>query len=280
MRAVRLIGILLCAALPASRAYAQGNSANHRKGSPPSKSLLPAPSGVGGGVAATTPFGWLDDASVLGPGEASLALSVVRWMGVDASETNAPVVDVGLGVAKRVQLTATVPRVLGSEDPAGGSFGTSYLGMKVGVLDDRSRGVKVAVSPTLELLGSALAGTLGPGANRVQWGIPASIELDRGAARAYAGGGYFSRGVWFGGAGGAVQPSSKLVVSAAVTRSWTTAGAPDVPLADRVRNELSGGAFYSLSRTFGVFGSVGRTIATSDANGAGTIVAIGVSLHS
>jgi len=280
MTAIRLLVILLCAAGPPSRAYAQGNSANHRKGSPPSKSLLPAPRGIGGGAAATTPFGWLDDASVLGPGEASLALSVVRWMGADASETNAPVVDVGLGVAKRVQLTATVPRVLGSEDPAGGSFGTSYLSVKVGVLNDQSRGVKVAVSPTLELLGSALAGALGPGASRTQWGLPASVELDRGAARAYAGGGYFSRGVWFGGAGGAVQPSSKLVVSAALTRSWTTAGAPDVPLADRVRNELSGGAFYSLSRSFGVFGSVGRTIATSDANGAGAIVAIGVSLHS
>jgi hypothetical protein len=274
----RLLLAAICVAAQAATASAQGNSADHRKSSPPSKSLLPAPSGIGGGAAATTPFGWLDDASVLGPGDASVAVSVVGWIGSDASETNIPVVDIGLGVTKRLQLAANVPRVAG--DPGGASFGTSYLGAKIAVLDDQRRGIKVAVAPTMELLGSALAGALDPAASRVQWGLPASVEVDRGAARAYVGGGYFSRGVWFGGAGGAVQPSSRIVLSAALTRSWTSAQAPFVPLADRARNELSGGGFYALSRAFGVFGSVGHTIATTDANGAGTIVALGFSIRS
>lgn len=276
----RLVLAALCIAASAETAFAQGNSAGHRKGAPPSKSLLPAPSGVGGGTAATTPFGWLDDASVLDPGDVSLAISVVGWIGNGDSETNIPVVDVGLGVTKRVQLAANVPRVAVASDPAGASFGTSYIGAKVAVLNDRRRGVKVAVSPTLELFGSALANAIDPAASRVQWGLPASVEIDRGTARAYAGGGYFSRGVWFGGVGAAVQPSERVAVSAALTRSWTTGSAPAVPLADRVRNEITGGAYYALSHSFGIFGSVGHTIATTDANGAGAILAIGFSIHS
>ena len=275
-------GAVVVAALAVSSpASAQGNSQNHKKGSPPSKSELPAPSGIGGGVAATTPFGWLDDASILEPGTASLGLSVVRWVGVDVSETNVPVVDVGLGIVPRVQLTANIPRVLGTSDPGGsGSFGTSYLGAKIGVLNDPSRSVKVAVSPTLEILGSALATALGSDVNRVQWGLPASVEVDRGAARAYAGAGYFSRGIWFTGAGGAVQPAAKIAISGAFTRSWTSAATADVALSDRARNEISGGAFYELTPGIGVFGSIGHTIATTDANGAGAIFAAGVSFTS
>jgi hypothetical protein len=273
-------GAVVAALAVSTPAFAQGNSQNHQKSSPPSKSKLPAPSGVGGSIAATTPFGWLDDASVLEPGAASLGLSVVRWVGTDASETNAPVVDVGLGIAPRVQLTANIPRVLAGNDPGSGGFGTSYVGAKIGVLDDSSRGLKLAVSPTLEILGAALASALGPDVNRVQWGLPASVELDRGAARAYAGGGYFSRGVWFAGAGAAVQPASNVALSAAFTRSWTSASTPDVALADRARNEISGGAFYALTPGIGVFGSIGHTVATTDANGGGATFAAGISFTS
>src|SRR5438105_2438039 len=96
-------GVLLALAL-ASPLLAQGNSQGHKKSSPPSKGSLPPSTGIGGGAAAVTPFGWLDDASVLDPGSASLVLSIVRWTGTDLSETNVPVVDVGLGLAPHVQL--------------------------------------------------------------------------------------------------------------------------------------------------------------------------------
>jgi len=260
-------------------ALAQGKSQDHRKSSPPSKSQLPAPSGIGGSIGATTPFGWLDDASVLAPEKASVAVSIVQWVGTDLSETSVPVVDVGLGITRRVQLTANVPRVLAGSDPAGGSFGTSYLGAKVALLNDASSGVKLAVAPTLEILGSALASAIDPGASRVQWGLPASVEIDRGAGRVYGGGGYFSRGIWFAGAGAAVQPTSRIAVSTAFTRSWVSASAAATPLSDRVRNEVSGGAFYALTSSIGVFGSAGHTVATTDANGAGAIFAAGVSIH-
>ena len=65
--------VALAAALPA---HAQGKSQDHKKSSPPSQSALP-PSTVLAGAA--TPFSWLDDASVMEPGSAALAVSVVRW---------------------------------------------------------------------------------------------------------------------------------------------------------------------------------------------------------
>jgi hypothetical protein len=44
----------------------------------------------------------------------------------------------------------------------------------------------------------------------------------------------------------------------------------------RDRRDLSGGASYVVRPQMAVFGSLGRTIATSDANGAGTTVGGGV----
>jgi hypothetical protein len=63
-----------------------------------------------------------------------------------------------------------------------------------------------------------------------------------------------------------------------VTRSWTSALAADEPIGLRDRNELSGSALYAITPSIGVFGSIGHTIATSDANGAGATFAAGVSL--
>jgi len=270
---IAIAGAVMALAI-ARPAHAQGKSQNHKKSSPPSQSELPPTTVLSG---AATPFSWLDDASVMEPGSAALAVSVVRWVGTDLSETNVPVIDIGLGLAHGVQLSANIPRVVAETDPAAG-LGTSYLGVKVGILDDSSRGLKLAVAPTLEILGAGVVSTLAPGTNRVQWGLPVSVELDRGAARAYAGSGYFSRGVWYAGAGIGVQPAARVAVAASFTRSWSSPITPDVPLGLRDRNEVSGSAFYAIASTIGVFGSVGHTIATDDANAAGATFAVGVSL--
>jgi hypothetical protein len=263
--------VALAIALPAS---AQGKSQNHKQSSPPSQSELPASTVIAGAAA---PFSWLDDASVMEPGTAALALSVVRWVGTDVSETNIPAIDVGLGLVHGVQLAANIPRVAAESDAAAG-MGTSYIGVKLGVVDDTARSLKVAVAPTVEILGAGLVGALGAGTSRVQWGLPVSVELDRGTGRVYAGSGYFSRGVWYVGAGFGFQPAPRIAVGASVTRSWTSAPTPDVPIGLRDRNELSGSVLYAITPSIGLFGSVGHTIATSDANAAGATVAAGISL--
>src|SRR5262245_28237484 len=78
--------------------YAQGKSQQAPgHSSPPSRSTLPPPTAIGT-TAGTTPFAWVDDASVLSPGDVWVGLSTLRWQGTDASEVDAPVVDAAVGV--------------------------------------------------------------------------------------------------------------------------------------------------------------------------------------
>jgi len=267
----------LAAAAPA---LAQGKSQQHKKNPPPSRSDLTAPATaptttVGG----ATPFAWIDDASLLHPGSVSLAMSVVRWQGGGSSEVDVPVIDAAVGLAPRVHLTATVPHVNGSADPAGavGGMGTSYFSAKIAVVNSAKRSVKLSVAPTLEVLGHGVEQSIAADGRRVHYGLPVSAEIGRGTTRLYGGSGYFSRGIWFAGGGVGARASSKTYLSGSFSRSWRRADAFGVPLSDRARNEVTGSASYALTRNTSVFGSLARTIATLDENGAGTTIAGGIS---
>ena len=277
MQRLAIAASVFAALAVACPAYAQGNSQAHKK-APPSHDPLPS-SAVGTSTGGAAPFSWLDDASVLEPGSISVAVSMVRWQGSDASEVVVPVVDVAIGLARRLHFTASVPRVPGSAGgvEAGGEIGTSFFSLKIGMFDNPKRGVKLSVSPTLEVLGSGVLQSIEPGASRVQFGLPVSAQLDRGALRLFAGGGYFSSGVWFSGLGAGIRVNPKVLFSASVSRAWRHADVPEL-FSDRDRNEVSGSAAYALTPRVSVFGSLGRTIATLDENGAGTTLGCGLSL--
>jgi len=230
-------------------------------------------------VAGPTPFAWVDDASLLEAGSVSIALSVARWQGGGISEVDVPIVDAAIGLTPRVHLTMSVPRVVGSEDPLGpvGGMGTSYFSAKIAALNDARRGLKLSVAPTLEVLGSGVLQSTTAGERRAHFGLPVSVELDRGRARLYAGGGYFTRGVWFTGAGVGSRVNDKLFVSGGFSRSWRGSDVPDVPLSDRDRKEITGSASYTITPQVSVYGALGRTLATLDENGAGTSLVGGVS---
>lgn len=184
--------------------YAQGKSGGKRpsKGptQPPSSGVVAPlsstgsavePGGVGqAGVATTTPFAWLDDASVMAPGSMSLSISMARWQGSGFSQVTVPVVDVAIGLAPRVQVSASVPR-------AGGGVGTTFLSAKIAVLHDETRALSVAVGPALEIV----AGATLVGQGRAAWGLPVSVQFDRGMSRFYGSSGYFWPGIWYAGAG-------------------------------------------------------------------------------
>ena len=277
MHRVVIAASVIAALAVACPGYAQGNSQAHKKKAPPSHDPLPS-SAVGSSSGGAAPFSWLDDASVLEPGGISAAVSMVRWQGSDTSEVVVPVVDVAIGLAKRLHLTASVPRVPGSGGvEAGGEIGTSFFSVKIGMFDNPKHGVKLSVSPTLEVLGSGVLQSIEPGASRLQFGLPVSAQLDRGALRLFAGGGYFSGGVWFSGLGAGIRVNPKVFLSGSVNRAWRHADIADVS-ADRDRNEVSGSAAYAVTPRLSVFGSLGRTIATLDENGAGTTLGCGLSL--
>ena len=265
--------LVLAVAIPV---HAQGKSngkGNGHKSSPPSSSPLPSP--TAGPAAGASPLAWLDDATLLAPGSMSLTISTLRWSGADLSEVNFPVVQAAVGLAPRFQIGATVPHIISSADGTGpvGGIGTSYISSKIAVLTGAS-GVKLAVSPMIEVLGEGAIQALAPGEGRTQFGLPVSMEVGQGRVRVFASTGFFSRGVWFAGGGGGIQASPRLAVSLSFSRAW--AGDALTGLS-RDRREFSGGVSYVVRPQMAVFGSLGRTIATSDADGAGTTVSGGVS---
>jgi len=195
---------------------------------PPSRSDLPTAS-VAASATGVTPFAWIDDATLVEPGAASVSIAVVRWDGDGGSEVDAPVLDTTVGVARRLHLTATIPHVVGSPEPLGaaGGVGTSYVGAKIGIVDADAHRAKISVAPTLEILSAGVVD--GSSGQRVHVGVPVSAEIDRGGAPLYASGGFFSQGIRFVGGGAAVRATKSVAVSAAVGRPPSLPPTTSVP---------------------------------------------------
>ena len=182
-----------------------------------------------------------------------------------------PVVDAAIGLTPRVQIGASVPRVVGS-------LGTMFFSTKVAVFSDDVRALKVAVGPTLEILTYA---TL-PGQRRMEWGLPVSAQIDRGKLRIYGGTGYFSPGIWYAGAG--IGRCGRPTASGYRPRSATPGRRRrrhqrEFRAWRARRNELSGGASYNLKPNVAVFGSISRTLGVAAEEGAGTTLCFGLSVN-
>jgi hypothetical protein len=258
--------------------FAQGKSnQSHGHAAPPSSSPLPIASGTAPGIGAV-PIAWVDDANLMAPGAMSVDLAMTRWQGSGTGETDVPVVNFAVGLTDRFQLGASLPRVV-ADAASGvvGGLGTTYFSGKYAAYASEPLGLKVAVAPTLEILGSGVAAGLAPGDSRVRFGLPVSFEVDRAGRRFYVSTGWFSRAVWFAGAGAGLQVAPRVGVSVSFSRSWTSID-PVTGVA-RDRAELSGGAAYALTPHVSAFGAVDRTIATLDENGAGTTFTGGISFY-
>jgi len=268
----------------AASATAQGNSGNapgknkDKKGNAPSSTSLPPPTSTVTGssplstATGASPLSWVDDASLLEPGSAMLTVSAMRWAGSGISEVDFPIVDAAVGLTKRVQFSATIPRVVGGADTGiVGGLGTSYFSAKIALIDDAK--VRLAVSPLLEILGTGAVQALPEGDSRYQIGVPFSIDAGSGSVRVFAAAGFFTRGAWFAGGGTGVQLSPSMGASLSFTRSWADSGLDGTPTD---RNEISGGVSYFFTPKIAVSGSLGHTIATAPENGAGLTVGGGV----
>jgi hypothetical protein len=275
MRGVPLVmaGAIVALAL-AAPARAQGKGKGH-KSTPPSSTTLPSPTVAAPATAGAVPFAWIDDASVLPPGNIAVSISTLWWQGTDLDEVDVPVVGMALGIADRVQIGASIPRVMSSADPSGvvGGLGTTFVSAKVGVLNSAGSAVKLAVAPTLEIIGDSAIQALAPGESRSRFGVPVSLEIDRGAARVFGSAGYFSGGVWFAGGGVGGQVTPRVSVSASFSRAWTMDAIASVV---HDRRDVSVGAGFLVTPRVSVFGSLGQSIATADADGAGRTLSGGI----
>ncbi|HJZ72953.1 MAG TPA: hypothetical protein VKE51_14510 [Vicinamibacterales bacterium] len=274
--ALLLGGVLAVASPTIASAQGRGNQ-GHGHGSPPSSSPLPGVTAPPPGIGAT-PIPWIDDANLMPSGAMSVDVSMSHWAGDQIGETTLPAINVAIGLADRFQVAVSVPHIVGDEaSGVAGGLGTTYVSGKYAAFVS-DRGVKVAVAPTLELLGTGVLSALGADETRAQFGVPVSLEIDGNERRVYCSSGWFSRGVWFAGAGVALQLRRRVGVSGSFSRSWTS---PVSDAIDRSRDraEFSGGIGVAVASHTSLFGSVSHTIATTAENGAGATISAGMSFY-
>jgi hypothetical protein len=139
---------------------------------------------------------------------------------------------------------------------------------KVQLRDPASYPVGFAVTPMLEILDSAPV----TGGRRVNWALPANVELRREGWRAFGSGGYFSRGALF--ASGAIEAalSDRAWATASLSQSYSLrADELTAALAlPRDQTDVTGGLTVALSPKIAAYTTVGHTISNREIN-AGTL---------
>ena len=140
---------------------------------------------------------WLDDASAAGPGEGYTSIGVGHWRMLGSTQTNLPMLGVGVGVTDRMQVGASVPFYRASyEGGSASGMDDVYLSAKYTLVDPTLTLSEfgLAISPTMEVLSA------GNPDGRVHFAVPVSVELRRQPFRVYGSAGLFTRGSFFSGA--------------------------------------------------------------------------------
>jgi hypothetical protein len=266
--------LLLALADPAA-AQGRGRGLGHgKKEPPPSPSQDPIP---GTGI---RHFGaWLDDASLMPPWKGWMTFGVGYWKSTFGHQWDAPSIDAGMGISRRIQVSVTAPvsRVEYTDGTSVRGLGDTYIATKIGLLTPGpKRPYGVAVIPVLEVLSS---GSVAEGDGRVHWGLPVAFEWRFKQARAYGSIGYFSRGAAFGSGALEVPVGKKLYLTGSLSHSRSL---EDDPLSDalelsRARWDLTGSAAYAVAGGATVFATIGRTISRLDENGTSLAVTAGAS---
>jgi hypothetical protein len=276
--------VLLVAVAPAMAQRPHGVPPGLAKQTPGGTSSNALPGAIGGEVLPTPSvrsFGvWLDDASVLGPREAWLTVSMQRWASPVLRGFDVPVSDVTVGLVPRVHAFASVPFTQYGDPgtPMHGQLGDSYFGAKYVLREPDAGRLGVAATPTVELLSNAA--TSGSGLSRVNLVLPLSVEWRFGGSRAYGSTGYFTRGAYF--AAGALERTlaGRWLLTGALTFARATSP-PDTSAAwglTHQRMDASGSVSWIATNRLVVFGGVGRTLSHMDPDGTRYALSFGTSL--
>jgi hypothetical protein len=224
---------------------------------------------------------WLDDATVMSPGESWLTLSMQRWASPIASGFDGPIVDTvaGLGTSLHTFLSVPYTKITYDGAAAEGELGTIYAGAKIGLRDPSSSSLGLAVSPTVEVLSTSAAANTGY--SRLNLVLPASLEWRKNATRIYGSTGYFTRGAFFLGGAWEQTLTDKWIVTGTLSQAWSTKGesiAEEFGLL-RKRTDMSGGVSFIASPHLMLFGSFARTLSSLDADATRYAVSFGASMN-
>jgi hypothetical protein len=280
------VAIVACLAVTAAPAFAQGRS-DAAPGRNKDKSVKSAASktrasasGLASPATATSPtsvpvasanaavyYGsWLDDASIVDPGDVWIGLASGYWTGESNRQIDAPVASAAIGITRRFQAGGSVSfyHFRDAQGLAENGFGNVSLYGKFQIADPYRApdAIGVAVTPLVEL---------SPGSDEtIGWALPVNVEAHRGNLRVYGSGGYFSRGSVFGTVAADVPVTSRLSLTGNFGQSYAREGTH--------QTSIGMGASIGVSATSGAYVGVGRTFMPSAAGPGGLSVAGGISL--
>jgi hypothetical protein len=283
-------GLTVCAALTAvvsiaatASAQGRGNAYGHNKkpsGAPASSGSSSStsssssagavdagfePAAIPEGAGARAFGSWLDDATVMSPGAGYVSFSAGYWRMPGFSEFDVPAFDVGLGVWRRTQVSASLPVYHARETggPVSRGIGNLMLSTKIQLRDPaagKQRRIGLAVIPMVEVMSAAPA----TGTGRMSWALPLSAEWQGNGFRVYGSAGYFSRGAVFTSGAFEVPVANRTWLSGTISQSRSINGETELSGLPTVRTDVSGGVTYALSETIAVFASAGRTLSRID----------------
>ncbi len=285
------LGAWLCLAAPAvAQGKGHGKALGHGKttASPAPAAVTSANASAPGGVPSGELTGvrnfaaWLDDASIIEPGSGVMSFAAGYWRLAGFSELDVPSFDVGVGLARRVQVGASVPvyHASATGGPVARGIGDMYLNAKVQLREPAAGPggrIGVALVPLVQILSAEPA--LGEG--RVSWGLPVAIEVQRSGWRLYGSTGYFSRGSLFASAAVELPVAERAWITGTLTQSHSTradAGADALGLPSN-RTDISGGVTWAAANRVALFGLIGRTLSRSHPTDTHLFVTGGVAVN-
>jgi hypothetical protein len=221
---------------------------------------------------------WLDDASASTRGEGYTSIAAGYWRMLGSSQTNVPMLGVGIGMNDRLQVGASVPFYRARfEGGSAAGMDDVYVSAKYTLLDPTLTLSEfgLAISPTVEVLSSESED------GRVHFAIPVSAELRRQPFRVYGSAGVFTRGSFF--SGGALEWSSPvgLVLTGSFTQSYSLKNDAvlDSLNVSRQRMDVSLGAAYPVGTMAAAFVNVGRSLTSLEEGGTSLGLSGGISLR-
>jgi hypothetical protein len=190
---------------------------------------------------------WLDDASVVEPGDIWISLSSGYWKADASRQVDVPVVSAAVGLSRRMQAGASLPIYHFSDGTGLTQSGIGNISMygKWVMVDAAStrHGVGVAIAPLIEMT---------PGiSDSFGWAVPVNIEARTSQVRVYGSAGYFSRGSVFATVAAQISAGDRIALSGNFGQSYASAGTH--------QTTIGVGAFFSASAKSGFFIGVGQT---------------------
>jgi len=221
---------------------------------------------------------WLDDASAAGPGEGYTSIGVGHWRMLGSTQTNLPMLGVGVGVTDRMQVGASVPFYRASyEGGSASGMDDVYLSAKYTLVDPTLTLSEfgLAISPTMEVLSA------GNPDGRVHFAVPLSVELRRQPFRVYGSAGLFTRGSFFSGAALEWSAPGGMALTGSLTQSYSL---KDDAILDsmgigRQRTDVSVGVAYPLGTMAATFVNVGRSLTSVGEGGTSLALSGGISFR-